>query len=101
MRNAREKISRSLPIHLLDPPRKKLNFSRNISIRPRREYERIPAIACAATFESTDPARDMDCFSSCLIFVWFQESWALPIAPRITKQIRNINWDKLAEDCMP
>ena len=64
-------------------------------------YERMPAIACAAAFESFEPARDKECFSSCLIFVWFQNNWALPISPRIATQIRKTNWNDLAEDCMP
>jgi hypothetical protein len=101
LQSARKKIDLSVPIHLLEPPREKLHFSRNQSVRPQREYERIPAIACAAAFESFDPARDKDCFSSCLIFLWFQNEWALPIAPSIVTQIRKINWDELAEDCVP
>ena len=101
LQHARKKIDLSVPIHLLQPPRENLNFSRNKSVRPHREYERIPPIACAAAFESSEPARDQECFYSCLIFLWFQTDWALPIAPHILTQIRKINWNELAEDCMP
>lgn len=101
IKKAREKISLSIPIHLIEPAREKLFFSRNKSVRLHREYEQIPAIACAATFESAEPARDKECFSSRLICIWFQKDWALPIAPRIVAQIRNTDWNDLAEDCMP
>ena len=101
MQKARKKIDISVPIHLLQPDRKKLVFPRNKPVLRNREYEQLPAIVCAATFESPDPARDKDCFSSCLIFLWFQNGWALPIAPRIVMQIRKINWNDLAEDCIP
>lgn len=101
MQSARHKVDSSVPIHLLTPFREKLNFSRNKSIRPSREYERIPAIACVAAFESLEPARDKTCYYSCLTFLWFQEDWALPIARPIVTQIRNTNWNDLAEDCIP
>lgn len=101
LQQARGKIDSSVPIHLLAPAREKLNFSRDKSIRPSREYERIPAIACVAAFESLEPARDKTCYYSCLIFLWFQKDWALPIARSIVTQIRNTNWNDLAKDCMP
>ncbi|HEX7569540.1 MAG TPA: hypothetical protein VF492_03460 [Verrucomicrobiae bacterium] len=90
-----------LPIHLFQPVREKLDFSTHKTIRPGSYYEQIPAIACAAAFESFEPARDKDSFSSCLIFLWFQDYWALPIASHILTQIRKINWNDLAEDCWP
>jgi len=98
---AREKIDLSVPIHLFQPAREKLDFSTHKIIRPESYYEQIPPIACAAAFESFEPARDKDSFSSCLIFLWFQDYWALPIAPHILTQIRKINWNNLAEDCWP
>jgi len=101
MQNARKKIDLSVPIHLIDPPREIIIIPRNKPALRNREYERMPAIACAAAFESFEPARDKECFSSCLIFVWFQNNWALPISPRIATQIRKTNWNDLAEDCMP
>ena len=101
MQQARKKIEFLVPIHLLQPSREKLNFPRNQSVRLHRNYEQIPPIACAAAFESFEPARDKDSFSSCLIFLWFQDYWALPIAPHILTQIRKINWNDLAEDCWP
>lgn len=100
MEKARDKIDLLVPIHLLQPLREKLTSSRNRPVLRNREHERIPAIACAAAFES-EPSRDKAGFSSGLIFLWFQNSWALPIAPQIVTQIRSTNWNVLAEDCMP
>jgi hypothetical protein len=97
----REKIDLSVPIHLFQPEREELDFPTSKMIRPGRKFEQIPSIACAAAFESFEPARDKDSYSSCLIFLWFQDYWALPIAPHILTQIRKINWNDLAEDCWP
>jgi len=99
--HARKKIGLSVPIHVIPPVREKLLFSKNRPARPGREYERLPPITCAAAFESFQPARNPEDWSSCLIIVWFQERWALPISPCVVSQIRSLNWNQLARDCMP
>jgi len=98
---ARNKISVSAPVLTLPPVRETLSFSKNRPARHGREYERLPPITCAAAFESFQPAKNPEDWSSCLIIVWFQERWALPIAPCVVSQIRSLNWNQLARDCMP
>jgi len=59
---------------------------------------RIPAIACLATWDSYQPARDEGANFSCLNIVWFQEEFALPIAPEVVEQIKGVDWERHAED---
>ena len=100
---ARNKISYSGPIHLVQPRIKAIKLTRDKSQTSRlgSKYEQIPSITCAAIFDSPQPARDKACFSSSLIILWFQDNWAMPIDSHILIKIRNVDWDKLAEDCMP
>ena len=98
---ARKKIRGDEPVHIIAPLREKIVLSKERPPRPGREYESLPPITCAATFDSNEPARNSEDWGSCLVVVWFQERWAFPIAPRIVSQIREINWNQLARDTMP
>lgn len=53
--------------------------------------ERLPAISCAARFDSGELAPSGDPYSS-LVVAWFQEEFGLPTDPWILKQIADIDW---------
>lgn len=64
---------------------------------PPRFYERLPATTCFGQFRS-DVIGDPYETYSCLGIVWFQDSFALPIAVEIEAAIRQLDWDQLAAD---
>lgn len=61
----------------------------------------IPPIICVARFASRDPARDfsepIETFST-LTVVWFQSAFALPIDDEVLRDIRRLDWNRLATD---
>jgi hypothetical protein len=60
--------------------------------------ERLPAVSCIAVLVSDGLARkDSEPYSS-LTIVWFQDKFALPIAPEIYEKIRAIDWETHARD---
>lgn len=57
----------------------------------------LPAITCIGHFASHEPARgETDYDSSSLMILWYQETFALPIAPDIVAQIAAIDWEQYA-----
>jgi len=59
--------------------------------------EPLPKIGVRARFISQRVARVEGEFSE-LTVVWFQEAWALPIAPSAVEAIARLDWDALARD---
>lgn len=65
---------------------------------PFGEPASLPPIACVATFDSLDPARDKQKDYSSLVIIWFQQDYAFPIEPDVFEHIRKIDWTRLASD---
>ncbi len=57
----------------------------------------IGSVCCRALFESSPVDRDKGMLSE-LFVIWFQDGFAMPIAPDVTEQIRAIDWDTEAVD---
>lgn len=71
------------------------HFSRTSCPQP----ELLPYITCIARFYSDEPARDtVDSDMSFISLIWFQDDWAMPIAPNVMEQLRAFDWDSLAYD---
>jgi hypothetical protein len=68
---------------------------------PFGEPAQLPPIQCQARFESFRPARDASLFASGVIFVWFQNSWALPIDEEVLEQMKAVVWNEVATDFEP
>jgi len=61
-------------------------------------HEKIPRICCTVSFLSTSVARNQAMDASALTVVWFQDAWALPIAPEILTQLAATTWAPHAQD---
>jgi len=59
--------------------------------------ERLPAISCAARFDSGELAPSGDPYSS-LVVAWFQQEFGLPTDPGILGQIADIDWERHAAE---
>ena len=60
--------------------------------------ERLPAVSCMAVFNSGELAQeDSDPYSS-LAVVWFQDRFALTIAPEVEEALRDIAWVVKSKD---
>jgi hypothetical protein len=55
--------------------------------------EKLPAIACAARFDSGELTASGEPYSS-LVVAWFQEAFGLPTDPGILGQIAAIDWER-------
>lgn len=66
------------------------------SIRQRLPYEpaAMPTTTCIGEFNSG--ARNSVEDFSCLVMVWFQDEFAMPIAPEVVTQIQAIDWHTAA-----
>lgn len=65
---------------------------------PGSDYERLPDYLCIGEFTSSQPARDLDKPYSSAVLVWFQDSFAPPIAAEVLKEIRDVDWARIAQD---
>lgn len=72
--------------------------SRTVNHAPHSDYERLPDFLCIGEFTSAQPARDAHKAYSSAVLVWFQDSFAPPIAAAILEEIRDIDWARIAQD---
>lgn len=63
-------------------------------------FELLPGVTCVArmTSQPCEPGCGTEndtatALSSCLTFVWFQNYWAMPIAPEVMEKLRVFDWD--------
>jgi|GEM_PF-516082 len=82
-------------VALIEPEQRPIQLKREY---PFGEPAKLPAVACTAMFRSLEPARDLHADYSKLTVVWFQEEFALPIAPEVLASIENLNWAEIADD---
>jgi hypothetical protein len=66
-------------------------------------YEVFPGVQCTASMSSgprkcvhETPDNTLD--SSYLTLVWFQNEWAMPIAPEVLEKLKAFDWDVHAYD---
>jgi hypothetical protein len=64
---------------------------------PSRPAEWLPMVRCFATLEFST-AKDHTKDASYLTVVWFQDEFALPIAPGVMLKIKAVDWESLATD---
>lgn len=64
---------------------------------PFGEPARLPGAACVGRFTSLSPARGAGDYSE-LVVVWFQDEFALPIAPDAFEQLVAMDWGRHAAD---
>ncbi len=65
---------------------------------PKLHPVEIPWTTCIGLFRSYPPARDPKKDHSYLTIVWYQDQFALPIAPMELSQIQALDWTTLAAD---
>jgi hypothetical protein len=65
-------------------------------------YEMLPGVTCIARMTSKLPEPVVKIkkvieppAASCLTLVWFQNFWAMPIAPEVMKKLKAMDWDAL------
>jgi hypothetical protein len=58
----------------------------------------LPGVTCIGRFTSTQPARDTATEYSGLVIIWFQEEFAMPIAPAVSDHLRSLDWERHAAD---
>lgn len=58
----------------------------------------LPSVACIARFHSGTRASDPTKDYSELVVRWFQDEFALPIAPSVREHLRELDWDRYAFD---
>lgn len=63
-----------------------------------RDPDRLPDILCIGEFMWARPVRDVSQMYSSATFVWFQDRFAPPIAPDVLAELREIDWDLVAQD---
>lgn len=85
--------------HLVQPPRR--DFLREpgdmqsiAEWSPNRAPEWLPMVRCIGLFEDVAPI-------SCLVVVWFQDEFALPVLEPALSQLRELNWETLATEYEP
>jgi hypothetical protein len=75
-----------------------------ITIRQRNSrgesttVECLPAITCAAVFDSSELARAGSEPYSSAVLVWFQDEYGPPIAEAMLEKIKALDWESIALD---
>ncbi|MER6618766.1 hypothetical protein [Streptomyces sp. NPDC000931] len=84
------------PVHLIPPPREYPDQYAG-AFGP---VEVLPAVTCVGSFrsEALDPARDRSLYRSRLTVVWFQSSPCVPSGCDAEPSLRDLPWERLAED---
>jgi hypothetical protein len=80
-------------VHLIEPAETPLEDHGHF----KKVRARIPSITCVGRFLSYQPARVEMCASQ-LVIIWFQDSFAPPIADAALVAIRETPWHQLAHD---
>jgi hypothetical protein len=108
-----EELNRRLVTEALDRVRERLGTAAAYLIPPVEQLiegpksylggrfgrlAQLPAIVCAATFDSFQPAQDAQADGSSLTVVWFQDDFALPIDKAVLDQLQAIDWVSHAHD---
>jgi hypothetical protein len=65
---------------------------------PAQAAGRLPDILCIGEFMWARPVRDLSHMYSSATLVWFQDSFAPPIARDVLAEMREIDWDLVAQD---
>jgi hypothetical protein len=64
--------------------------------------ERLPLVTCLASFscrQTLEPPEGLGLFDySIATIVWFQDAFAMPIAPAVLAEIRRLDWAQIAAD---
>lgn len=91
--------------HALAFARQRLKFRGTPALIPvktvgdaKRASERLPDILCIGEFMWARPVRDLSHMYSSATLVWFQDSFAPPIARNVLVEMREIEWELLAQD---
>ena len=62
-----------------------------------RDPEWLPLVRCIGVFQSNAVSNNsMD--ASFLTVVWYQDEFAMPIAPNIMTELRSLDWDAISTD---
>ncbi len=94
---AREKASQRAPVHVVAP------VETPIDLGPGHTYSigspaRLPRVTCIGRFQSQAINEAAFSSSSELTIIWWQDEFALPIAPSALESIAGLDWPALAED---
>ncbi len=84
--------------HLLCQNRSEFRFEGEQVRRNIKEFEFLPYITCTSSWIAHTPARDPEAHLSSLSLVWFQDSWAVPLAPEVEAALKGLDWKNLASD---
>jgi hypothetical protein len=88
------------PVHVIDPPRRRLDSVDDGRRRPFGPAEALPPIYCRAAFRShpVDEELDQVLYRSYLTVYWFQEDIVEPVPAFVATAVRHLDWRDLAED---
>lgn len=81
--------------HLIEPIQRPIPYD---GVYPFGMPMALPEVAVIAHFRSLAPARDAHADGSSLVVVWFQDAFALPIAPEVVARLMELPWEALAHD---
>jgi hypothetical protein len=84
--------------YLIPPPEKPLPQPFQDRPYPFGEPAALPSIVCVARFACLTHARNPAMDYSELVVIWFQDQFAFPIDPGILEQLRDLEWERLAQD---
>ena len=94
--------------HLIEPTRRDflrqpgdMDFVRERTSKLPSEFDRdpewLPLVRCIGCFQSNAISRNsMD--ASFLTVVWYQDEFAMPIAPLVVTALKSLDWGSLATD---
>lgn len=60
------------------------------------KYIGLPMYTCIAQIQHPDPIKTITKTYSAAIFIWWQDSYALPIDKHVLVAIRNLKWENVA-----
>jgi hypothetical protein len=64
--------------------------------RGRPHIVLLPAVVCAALLKRVGTTPDDWPCRELLVVVWFQEEYAMPVAPSVMAQLQSLDWKRLA-----
>jgi hypothetical protein len=85
------------PAHLIRPTERPVAYRKGERY-PFGTPSALPRVTCIGRFQSFEPTNHRAGDFSGLVVIWFQEEYAFPIDPDVTRQILGIDWDGLAAD---
>jgi len=98
IKHATESYSIGKP-HLIEPVRRDFFIEpgdQDPVVEGERVPEWLPLVECIANFQSGPILDSMQ--ASLLTVIWYQDEFAMPVAPAVQDVLKSLNWESLATD---